>query len=40
MANCLLANEQRIFRMARRAQGPCVVSVSESGLRRVPLDLD
>jgi hypothetical protein len=39
MANCLLASEQRIFRMARRAEGPYVVSVSESGLRRVPLSL-
>ncbi len=39
MANCLLASEQRIFRMARRAEGPYVVSVSESGLRRVPLNL-
>lgn len=39
MVSCLLANQQRIFRMARRAEGPYVVSVSENGLRRMPLNL-
>jgi PIN like domain len=39
MVKCLLANQQRIFRMARRAAGPYVVSVSENGLRRAPLNL-
>ncbi len=39
MARCFLENEQRIFRMARRAEGPYVVSVSMTGLRRVPLNL-
>ena len=37
MARYFLSNEQRIFRMARRAAGPYVVSVSEEGLRRVGL---
>jgi len=39
MVSCLLDNEQRIFRMARRAVGPYVVSVSGNGLRRVRLNL-
>lgn len=39
MARCFLINEQRIFRMAQRAGGPYVVSVSEEGLRRVRLNL-
>lgn len=39
MARCLLSNEQRIFRMARRAAGPYVVSVSDEGLHRVRLNL-
>jgi PIN like domain len=39
MARCFLNNEQRIFRMARHAAGPYVVSVSEEGLRRVRLNL-
>ncbi len=39
MARCFLDNEQRIFRMARRAEGPYVVSVSGNGLRRVTLNL-
>lgn len=39
MARCFLDNAQRIFRMARRADGPYVVSVSGNGLRRVPLNL-
>jgi hypothetical protein len=39
MIACFLSNEQRIFRMARRATGPYVVSVSEEGLRRVRLNL-
>lgn len=39
MASCFLDNEQRIFRMAGRAVGPYVVSVSRNGLRRVQLKL-
>lgn len=39
MARCFLDNEHRIFRMARRAEGPYVVSVSGNGLRRVTLNL-
>jgi hypothetical protein len=39
MARCFLGNAQRIFRMARRAEGPYVVSVSGNGLRRVSLNL-
>ena len=39
MARCFLENEQRIFRMARGAEGRYVVSVSMNGLRRVPLNL-
>jgi len=39
MARCFLDNEQRIYRMARRAEGPYVVSVSGNGLRRVTLNL-
>jgi hypothetical protein len=32
MVRCFLDNEQRIFRMASRAEGPYVVSVSGNGL--------
>ncbi len=37
MAELLVAAETRIHRMARRARGPYVVSVSSNGLRRMPL---
>jgi hypothetical protein len=39
MASYFLSNQSRIFRMAGRAPGPYVVSVSKAGLRRVPLNL-
>ncbi|MGH3275025.1 MAG: hypothetical protein ACRDNZ_11985 [Streptosporangiaceae bacterium] len=39
MADYFLDNQSRIFRMAGRATGPYVVSVSRAGLRRVPLSL-
>jgi hypothetical protein len=39
MASYFLDNQDRIFRMARRANGPYVVSVSSAGLRRAPLSL-
>ena len=39
MAAYFLDHEERIFRMAKRAEGPYVVSVSQSGLRRVQLNL-
>ena len=40
MAAYYLDNQYRIFRMASRAVGPYVVSISRAGLRRVPLNLD
>ena len=39
MAVYFLDFEERIFRMANRAEGPYVVSVSQNGLRRVRLNL-
>lgn len=39
MVNCFLSHQQQIFRMANRAEGPYVVSVSQNGLRRVRLNL-
>lgn len=39
MARYFLDNQSRIFRMANRAIGPYVVSVSKIDLRRVPLNL-
>jgi PIN like domain len=39
MVRRFVDNEQRIFRMAQRAPGPYVVSVSDEGLRRVRLNL-
>lgn len=39
MARYFLDNQSRIFRMADRATGPYVVSVSKADLRRVPLNL-
>lgn len=39
MASYFLDNQDRIFRMAGRAIGPYVVSVSNAGLRRVTLNL-
>jgi hypothetical protein len=39
MTRYFLDNQSRIFRMASRATGPYVVSVSQAGLRRVPLNL-
>jgi PIN like domain len=39
MASYFLTNQDRIFRMARRANGPYVVSVNKAGLRRVQLNL-
>jgi hypothetical protein len=39
MASYFLCKEPRIFRMAGRAAGLYVVSVSTNGLRRVPLNL-
>ena len=39
MASYFLDNQNRIFRMAGRAAGPYVVSVSKAGLRRVRLNL-
>lgn len=38
MIKCFIGNESRIMRMARRAAGPYVVSVSHEGLRRVSLN--
>lgn len=37
MVELLLAAQQRLFRMARGARGPYVVSVSPNGLRRLRL---
>ncbi len=39
MIKCFLRHQQAIFRMADRADGPYVVSVSQNGLRRVRLNL-
>jgi hypothetical protein len=39
MGRYFLDNQRRIFRMADRAIGPYVVSVSLNGLRRTPLNL-
>ncbi len=39
MIKCFLSHQQAIFRMAIRAEGPYVVSVSQNGLRRVRLNL-
>lgn len=39
MATCFLSHQERIFRMANRAEGPYVVSVSQNALRRVRLNL-
>jgi hypothetical protein len=39
MISCFLTHQQQIFRMASRAEGPYVVSVSQNGLRRVRLNL-
>jgi hypothetical protein len=39
MVRCFLEQEPAIFRMARRARGPYVVSVSRNGLRRMTLNL-
>lgn len=39
MAAYFLGHEQHIFRMANRATGPYVVSVSRDGLRRMSLNV-
>jgi PIN like domain len=39
MVQRFLGNQARIFRMASRAEGPYVVSISENGLRRIRLNL-
>jgi hypothetical protein len=39
MGRYFLDNQRRIFRMADRATGPYVVSVSLNGLRRTPINL-
>lgn len=39
MVNYFISHQQEIFRMADRAEGPYVVSVSRNGLRRVQLNL-
>lgn len=39
MVEYFLSHQEQIFRMASRAEGPYVVSVSLNGLRRVPLNL-
>ncbi len=39
-ARCFLAHEASIVRMATRAPGPYVVSVTAAGLRRRRLNLD
>jgi hypothetical protein len=39
MAECFIAHEEQIFRMAGRVEGPYVVSVSSGGLRRMSLNL-